>query len=125
MVPDRADTWTRMSYLGPNKPVTPIDDPYQMFRKLYGQEAQRENLISVLDDVERDLKRLSQNVGTDDRQLIEEHAAFVRKMEQELEQARSSDVAMQFLNWNRASRKRTTTFLRSPGCRWTSWSTVL
>lgn len=92
MVPDRADTWTRMSYLGPNKPVTPIDDPYQMFRKLYGQEAQRENLISILDDVERDLQRLSQNVGTDDRQLIEEHAAFVRKMEQELEQARSSDV---------------------------------
>ena len=27
MVPDRADTWTRMVYTGPNKPVAPIDDP--------------------------------------------------------------------------------------------------
>ncbi|MBL8816770.1 MAG: DUF1552 domain-containing protein [Planctomyces sp.] len=92
MVPDRADTWTRMSYLGPNKPVTPIDDPYQMFRKLYGQEAQRENLISILDDVERDLKRLSQTVSSDDRQLLEEHASFVRNMEQQLQNSRSQDV---------------------------------
>ncbi|MFN5899826.1 MAG: DUF1552 domain-containing protein, partial [Planctomyces sp.] len=51
MVPDRADTWTRMSYLGPNKPVAPIDDPYQMFRRLYGQVQQREVLTGVLDVV--------------------------------------------------------------------------
>ena len=25
MVPDRADTWTRLSYAGPNQPVAPID----------------------------------------------------------------------------------------------------
>jgi len=37
MVPKRADTWTRMSYAGPNQPVAPIDNPYQMFDKLYGQ----------------------------------------------------------------------------------------
>ena len=37
MVPDRADTWTRWSYAGANKPITPIDDPYQMFNKLYGR----------------------------------------------------------------------------------------
>ena len=37
MVPDRADTWTRMVYAGPNKPIAPIDDPYQMFAKLYGR----------------------------------------------------------------------------------------
>src|SRR5881227_27380 len=36
MVPNRADTWTRMSYAGPNKPLAPIDDPYRMFAKLYG-----------------------------------------------------------------------------------------
>ena len=34
MVPDRADTWTRWSYAGPNQPVAPISDPYQMFNKL-------------------------------------------------------------------------------------------
>ena len=27
LVPDRADTWTRMSYSSANKPITPIDDP--------------------------------------------------------------------------------------------------
>ena len=53
MVPDRADTWTRMVYAGPNKPVAPIDDPYQMFAKLYGRVKDHESLKSILDDVDR------------------------------------------------------------------------
>ena len=84
MVPDRADTWTRMSYLGANKPVTPIDDPYQMFKKLYGQVKDREVLTSVLDSVEEDLKRISSIVSVEDRRLLEEHATFVRSMETQL-----------------------------------------
>jgi hypothetical protein len=84
MVPERADTWTRMVYTGPNKPVAPIDDPYQMFQKLYGQVKDRKHLTSVLDDVQEDLKRLSAIVSSQDRQLLEEHATFVREMEQEL-----------------------------------------
>src|SRR5210317_2180502 len=36
-VPDRADPWTRMVYAGSNKPIAPVDDPYQMLNKLYGQ----------------------------------------------------------------------------------------
>ena len=44
MVPDRADTWTRMVYAGANKPLAPIDDPYQMFDKLYGRAKDQENL---------------------------------------------------------------------------------
>ena len=36
LVPNRADTWSRMVYTGSNSPVAPIDDPYQMFQKLYG-----------------------------------------------------------------------------------------
>ena len=51
MVPERADTWTRMVYSGPNRPIAPIDDPYQMFNKLYGRAKDRENLSSVLDEV--------------------------------------------------------------------------
>ena len=27
LVPNKADTWTRMVYAGPNKPIPPIDDP--------------------------------------------------------------------------------------------------
>lgn len=90
MVPDRADTWTRMVYVGGNKPVAPIDDPYQMFRKLYGQEKEREHLASILDDVEQDLQKLSRVVSREDRQLLEEHATFVRSMEKQLQDQRGS-----------------------------------
>jgi hypothetical protein len=76
MVPDRADTWTRMVYAAANKPVTPIDDPYQMFAKLYGKVKDREMLVSVLDDVKDDLKRVSGAVSPEDRRLLDEHATF-------------------------------------------------
>jgi hypothetical protein len=84
MVPERADTWTRMVYAGPNKPVAPIDSPYQMFAKLYGKTKDKAALASVLDDVKDDLKKVAAAVGAEDRKLLEEHAAFVRDMEQEL-----------------------------------------
>jgi len=90
MVPDRADTWTRMSYAGPNKPIAPIDDPYQMFNKLYGGMKDRGHLASVLDAVREDLDRLAPHVSAEDRRLLEEHATFVREMEREL--ATTTDV---------------------------------
>jgi len=84
MVPERADTWTRMVYSGNNKPIAPIDNPYQMFAKLYGQVKDRETLKSVLDDVQKDLTKIKGSVSVEDRRLLEEHATFVREMEQEL-----------------------------------------
>ena len=84
MVPERADTWTRMAYAGANKPITPIDDPYQMFGKLYGKVKDRELLSSVLDGVQDDLKKVSRAVSRADRRLLDEHATFVREMEQQL-----------------------------------------
>jgi len=89
MVPERADTWTRWSYAGPNKPVTPIDDPQQMFAKLYGRAKDQDALKSVLDDVNDDLKKVGAAVGSEDRRLIDEHATFVREMEEELKQAKT------------------------------------
>jgi hypothetical protein len=91
MVPDRADTWTRLSYTGANKPLTPIDDPYQMFAKLYGRTKDRESLKSVLDELQEDLKKVGSIVSPADRRLLEEHATFVREFEQEL-RAGSDDV---------------------------------
>jgi hypothetical protein len=84
MVPDRADTWTRMVYSGPNKPIAPIDDPYQMFAKLYGRAKDQASLKSVLDDVQSDLKKIRSVVSKEDRRLVDEHTTFVREMEQEL-----------------------------------------
>src|SRR5207302_8195484 len=86
MVPDRADTWTRMVYTGANKPIARIDNPYQMFAKLYGRVKDRAALKSVLDDVKDDLKKLSAAVNAEDRRLLDEHATFVREMEEELKQ---------------------------------------
>lgn len=84
-VPHRADPWTRMSYAGPNKPVAPIDDPYQMFEKLYGRVKDKESLKSILDDVREDLTRVTKQVSNEDKKLLEEHLTFVRDMERELQ----------------------------------------
>ncbi len=92
MVPDRADTWTRMVYAGPNKPLAPIDDPYQMFGKLYGRMKDQESLKSILDDLQDDLKKVEAKVSVEDRQLLREHETFVREMEQELKDSKNHDL---------------------------------
>ena len=84
LVPDRADTWTRMVYAGPNKPVAPIDDPYQMFARLYGNVKHRESLRSVLDEVHEDLAKVSASLPVEDRRILAEHADLVRGFEREL-----------------------------------------
>jgi hypothetical protein len=84
-VPDRADPWTRMVYAGPNKPVAPTDDPYQVFERMYGRVEDRESLKSVLDDVTQDLRKVRKSLSTEDCRLLEEHETFVREMERELQ----------------------------------------
>jgi len=93
LVPERADTWTRMVYAGPNKPLAPIDDPYRMFAKLYGRTKDRESLRSVLDELQDDLKKVGTRVSAEDRQLLQEHATFVREMEQELQAGGDESLA--------------------------------
>jgi hypothetical protein len=83
-VPSRADTWTRMVYAGPNRPIAPIDEPQTMFNKLYGQRKDQESVRSVLDDVQADLAKLRSKVSTEDRRLLDEHEALVREFEQQL-----------------------------------------
>lgn len=92
---DRADPWTRMSYAGPNKPVAPISDPYQMYEKLYGQLRDRESLQSVLDEVQGDLKKVSKMISPEDRRLLTEHQALVREMEKEIKVAQSQKLRVQ------------------------------
>jgi hypothetical protein len=92
MVPERADTWTRMVYTGPNKPVAPIDDPYQMFQKLYGRVKDQESVKSVLDELRVDLNKVRARVSAQDRQILDDHATLVREMEQELRAESGKDV---------------------------------
>jgi hypothetical protein len=95
VVPERADPWTRWVFAGPNKPVTPIDDPYQTFAKFYGRLQDQETLATVLDDVQQDLQKVRAVASSADQQLLEEHESFVRTMEVDLQAARQStaDVA--------------------------------
>lgn len=86
-VPHRADPWTRMSYAGPNKPIAPMDDPYQVFEKLYGRMKDKDSLKSILDEVREDLRTVSAKVSAEDRKLLDEHLTFVREMERELQSA--------------------------------------
>lgn len=85
MVPDRADTWTRWSYSGPNQPVAPIDNPYQMFDKLYGQTKNREMLASVLDDLTGDFRKVETLISQEDRRMLRSHLEMVRELESELQ----------------------------------------
>ena len=91
-VTDRADPWTRMSYAGPNRPVAPISDPYQMYQKLYGQLRDRESLQSILDDVQGDLKKVSKLISAEDRRLLNEHQALVREMEKEIADSKNQKL---------------------------------
>lgn len=90
LVPNHADTWTRLVYAGPNKPVTPISNPYQMFNKLYGQIKDRENMTSVLDQIQDDLKKVRELVNHEDRQLLDEQTTFVRELEKRLQAEESN-----------------------------------
>jgi hypothetical protein len=84
MVPEHADTWTRMSYAGPNKPIAPIDDPYQMFNKLYGSMKDRELMKSVLDDLKQDMDKVRSQISKDDQRLLDDHMQLVREMEKDI-----------------------------------------
>jgi len=94
-VPNRADTWTRMCYSGPNKPIAPIDDPYVMFNKLYGQRKDEESLKSILDELQQDLVKVSQKASVEDRKLLAEHQSLVRDLEKQLSLSESSSLSHQ------------------------------
>ncbi|MEZ5327229.1 MAG: DUF1552 domain-containing protein [Verrucomicrobiales bacterium] len=92
-VPNRADPWTRMSYADSNKPVAPIDDPYQMLGKLYGQMKDKASVVSVLDDVSANLKKISSKLSTEDRAMLDQHLTLVREMEHDLENTSTTELA--------------------------------
>jgi hypothetical protein len=64
--------------------VTPLDDPYEMFARLYGETRDRDSLRSVLDEVREDLARVAAALPAADRRILEEHAAHVRGLERDL-----------------------------------------
>ncbi len=92
-VPNRADPWTRWTYAGPNQPITPLDDPYQFFEKIYGSMRDREDIASVLDELGDDFKKISRAVSAEDKALLDRHLTFVREMERELSEPQDQPLA--------------------------------
>ncbi len=83
-VPNRADPWTRMCYADSDKPVAPIDDPGQMFQKLYGGAQDRKHMSSILDHVRSDLKRITRRLSAEDKGMLEEHMELVSRLESDI-----------------------------------------
>lgn len=88
-VQDTADPWTRMSYDGPNQPVTPIADPYDAYRKLYGNVREKKQVRSVLDSLRSDLNKVANQLPESDRKLLIEHTKLVERMDKEYESGTS------------------------------------
>jgi hypothetical protein len=91
-VPNRADPWTRKAYAGSNQPLAPVSDPYAMFEKLYGSMKDRENLGSVLDEVRDDLRAIAAHVDREEKDLLDQHATFVRDMEKDLQSSGTQNL---------------------------------
>ena len=82
----------RMSYGGPDDPRTPLDDPQQVFTRLFGDtevgEVEIDERIrkrsSVLDAVLQEFNSVNSGLGYDDRQRLERHASAIRDIENRL-----------------------------------------
>ena len=74
-----------MVFAGPNQPIAPIDNPYDMFEKMYGKLNDQQTIKSILDPLKEELKSVKSSLGSQGRNLIEQHETFVREMEIEIQ----------------------------------------
>jgi hypothetical protein len=63
-----------------------------MFGKLYGRMKDQENLRSILDGLTEDFRKVEPLVSAEDKQLLADHQALVRELEQELKSSGSESV---------------------------------
>ena len=89
-VGNRADPWTRWSYVGANQPVAPISNPYDLFDKLYGQMKESESMVSVLDGLRGDLAAVARAVDAKDRHLLEQHTTALRELERNMKEQQTT-----------------------------------
>ncbi|HVR20944.1 MAG TPA: DUF1552 domain-containing protein, partial [Polyangiaceae bacterium] len=82
-----------ISYRGPNQPNTAVDNPFQMYGRIFANADLSETELarkiaerrSVLDFLKDDLGRLQARVSSEDRARLEAHLAGVRSIEQRLD----------------------------------------
>jgi hypothetical protein len=88
-----ATVWSRMSYIGPNQPVPPENDPTKVFERLFGDMSispvdllkRERRRKSVLDLVLGEYAALSPKLDAFDRQKLEAHLDAIREVEKRLQ----------------------------------------
>lgn len=88
-----ADNWSRMSYLGSNRPVPPEDSPLHAYERLFAGDAGSPEALallrarrrSVLDAVAGQFAALSARVGVSDRARLDAHSTSIREIELRLD----------------------------------------
>ncbi len=83
------DVQGRIAYAGPGAPLPPMNDPSDVFQRLFsgfGQSSDdlaelRARRRSVLDTVQAQFKVLSGRVSTEDREKLDAHLSLVRDLE--------------------------------------------
>jgi hypothetical protein len=87
-----SNIWTRMCYRGPSLPVPPKNDPFQIYKELFGGvkdklelEALRFQKKSVLDNVIAEIETLKNELNGTDRIRLEEHLFNIRDIERRLD----------------------------------------
>lgn len=88
-----ADVRARMSYSGPGSPNPPMNDPLDVYLRLFSSfmadpdelEALRARRRSVLDTVQDQFAALNPRLGFEDRAKLEQHLEIVRDVERRLD----------------------------------------
>ena len=89
-VRNNANPWTRWSYAGPNQPIAPISNPYQMQQKMYGEMKDQQYVRRVIDLLNNDFEQLQQSTEKQDRELLEAHQKHSRQMRESFSRKRKA-----------------------------------
>ncbi|MEM9193387.1 MAG: DUF1552 domain-containing protein [Myxococcota bacterium] len=80
---------TRLNYRGPGDPISPVDNPQEVFDRLFAgvdtdaeeRERLRQRRQRVVDAVQDQFRRVRQRVGTTDQQRLDRHLSFIDELE--------------------------------------------
>jgi len=86
------DVQGRIAYAGPGAPLPPMNDPSEVFQRLFSGFGQNTDQLaelrarrkSVLDTVQAQFRSVSDRVSSSDRQKLEAHLTLVRDLETRL-----------------------------------------
>ncbi len=87
-----ADVQARISYAGPGQPLPPMNDPTEVYGRLFSNfvaspidpDDPTDQRASVLDTVQAQFELLDRQLGAHDRQKLEQHLELVRDLERRI-----------------------------------------